>query len=204
MDGTLYTHSGYADHQETSQTARLAAWLGISEEEGAARLADARRSRAASRLPQTSMANHFLEMGVDMDTIVRWRVEEIRPGEWLEPDTELARELAGLRAAPPAGPGLRLALLTNNPALVGRASLKALGVEDLFETVTGLDVTGRSKPDPAPFLAACASLGLKPEECVSVGDRERIDILPALALGMGAVLVEGRRDIGALCALFGC
>lgn len=203
MDGTLYTHSGYADHQETSQTARLAAWLGISEEEGAARLADARRSRAASRLPQTSMANHFLEMGVDMDTIVRWRVEEIRPGEWLEPDTELARELAGLRAASPAGPGLRLALLTNNPASVGRASLKALGVEDLFETVTGLDVTGRSKPDPAPFLTACASLGLRPEECVSVGDRERIDILPALALGMGAVLVEGRDDIGALRALFG-
>lgn len=198
LDNTLYTHPAYAAHQETSQVARLARHLGlpVSGPGGAETLlARARRARADSGLPKTSLANHYLELGVPMADIVRWRVEEIVPARWLSPDPALAATLSRLRRR------FRLALLTNNPASVGRESLRALGVEALIETVTGLDDTGRSKPSPEPFLAACASLGLPPEACISVGDREDVDCLPALVLGMGAVLVDGPADLAALADL---
>jgi HAD superfamily hydrolase (TIGR01549 family) len=45
------------------------------------------------------------------------------------------------------------------------------------------------KPDPAPFLAAVESLGLKPEQTAYVGDREDIDIEGATALGMKTIYV---------------
>ena len=195
LDNTLYRNPGYAAFQEDSQVARLAAWAGETVADSRKRLAGARAARTAAGLPKTSMATLFMELGVDMASIVRWREEEVRPGEWLAPDPDLAAAIGLLSSPAPHGAGFRLALLTNNPRSVGLASLKALGLEGLFELVVGLDDTGCSKPRHEPFLKACAGLGLPPEACISVGDREDVDIAPALALGMGAILVDGPEDI---------
>ena len=189
MDGTLYTHRDYFRYQESSQVARLARHLGLAESEAQARLAKAREARATAGLPKTSMARLFLGFGIDMPTIVRWREEEIRPGEWLEADPRLDGTLAML------APRYRLALLTNNPRKVGIESLEALGVRSRFEVVVGLDDTFESKPSREPFLKVCGALGLSPSRCVSIGDRMDVDIEPALAIGMGAVLVDGVEDV---------
>jgi len=195
MDGTLYTHEAYGRYQETSQVARLALHLGIPEFEAAALLRKQREARLAAGLPKTSMANLFLELGraqgfaIDMATIVRWRVEEIRPAEWLTPDPRLDDTLAALARR------YRLALLTNNPRSVGAASLAALGVASRFEAVIGLDDSFESKPSPLPFLKTCEVLSLPPAACVSIGDRADVDMEPALALGMGGILVDGVEDV---------
>ena len=195
MDGTLYTHEGYGSWQETSQVTRLARHLGIRDEEAAAMMAEAREARRAAGLAKTSMANLFLELGrsrgfpIDMRTIIRWREEEIRPAEWLKADPKLSETLAALASR------FRLCLLTNNPRSVGAASLAALGVAPHFSLVIGLDDSFESKPSFQPFLKACAALGLPPASCVSIGDRMDVDIEPALALGMGGILVEGVEDI---------
>lgn len=195
MDGTLYTHEAYGRYQETSQVARLALHLGIPEFEAAALLRKQREARLAAGLPKTSMANLFLELGraqgfaIDMAAIVRWRVEEIRPAEWLTPDPRLDETLAALARR------YRLALLTNNPRSVGAASLAALGVASRFEAVIGLDDSFESKPSPLPFLKTCEILGLPPAACVSIGDRADVDMEPALALGMGGILVDGAEDV---------
>jgi putative hydrolase of the HAD superfamily len=49
---------------------------------------------------------------------------------------------------------------------------------------------GVAKPDPALFQAALAALDVRPEDGVMVGDSLDKDILPALALGMGAIWIS--------------
>lgn len=189
MDGTLYRHDAYGRYQETSQVARLADFLGVNTAEAAARIATVRESRRSAGLPRTSLGTIYGELGVGMEEIIRWREEEIRPADWLRPDPRLALALSELSGR------YRLALLTNNPRLVGKASLEALGIAPYFECVIGLDDTRQSKPAPAPFIAACARLGLPPALCLSIGDRMDVDIEPALALGMGGLFVEGVEEI---------
>lgn len=204
MDGTLYTHQGYFGWQESSQVARLASHLGISDDEAAAMMEKEREARRSAGLPKTSMANLFLGLGrsrgfpIDMATIIRWRKEEIRPAEWLKPDPKLRGALTVLASR------FRLCLLTNNPRSVGEASLSALGVAPCFSAVVGLDDSLESKPSALPFLNACSALGLPPEPCVSIGDRMDVDIEPALALGMGGILVEGVEDVYRLPELLKC
>jgi len=189
MDGTLYTNAAYGRQQEDSQVSRLARHLSISNGEAAAMLGRARDERREQGLSGTSMANLFLSFGVDMATIVRWRQEEIVPSRWLSADRELDAALGILSGR------YRLALLTNNPRSVGEASLAALGIASRFEVVVGLDDSLESKPQPGPFLKVCECLGESPARCLSIGDREAVDILPALELGMGAILVSGVRDV---------
>lgn len=183
MDGTLYSNREYGQFQEDSQVRRLAQHLGISYEEAVLRLETSRKAR------KTSMGQHFLSLGISMENIVRWREEEIEPAQWLSPDPALESALTSLSAR------FRLALLTNNPRLVGYKTLEALGVRHCFEAVVGLDDTGCSKPALEPFRKILDTLGLAPGECVSIGDRRDVDIEPALALGMGAILVDGAEDI---------
>jgi HAD superfamily hydrolase (TIGR01509 family) len=57
-------------------------------------------------------------------------------------------------------------------------------------TVFSPDVTGAKKPDPKAFLAVLAKMQADPEETVMVGDSLENDILPALAIGMKAVLID--------------
>ncbi len=197
MDGTLYENLDYYRFQESSQVERLAGFLGISEKEAAERLGAARQARRAAGLPRTSMANHFLSLGADMPSIVRWREEALDPRRWLRPDPRLDATLGLLSGR------FRLALLTNNPRSVGLASLQALGVAQRFEQVIGLDDTGKSKPSAEPFIAACGLLGLPLASCVSIGDREDVDIGPALRLGMGGILVRSVREVYELPAFFG-
>nr|WP_300313953.1 HAD family hydrolase [Halomonas sp.] len=45
------------------------------------------------------------------------------------------------------------------------------------------------KPDPRPFLAMLALLGVKPHETLHIGDSWEEDVIPALRLGMQAVWI---------------
>lgn len=47
---------------------------------------------------------------------------------------------------------------------------------------------GISKPNPKLFLRACTALGVRPSECIYVGDRPRMDIDPCNRIGMITVL----------------
>lgn len=192
LDSTLYTNPAYAAFQDEALVARLARERGESPAAARLTLAGLRAAREAAGGGRTSLGNLFAGLGVPIETSVRWREELFRPAEWLSPDPRLDGTLAAL------GKRFALALVTNNPRSVGVRSLEALGVRGRFSLVVGLDDTLRSKPDPAPFAFAARGLGLEPGDCVSVGDREDVDLRPAMALGMGAVLVEGVEDVYAL------
>lgn len=189
FDSTLYTNPGYASFQNDVLIERLARERGLSLETLRAEIDARRAADAAAGRGRTSLGNLFVGLGLPVETSVAWREELIEPSRWLGPDAELDAVLGRLAAR------YSLALVTNNPRSVGLKGLEALGVSSRFEAVVGLDDTMRSKPDPAPYLRAASALGLEPASCVSIGDRYDVDLVPALSLGMGAVLVDGVEDV---------
>jgi phosphoglycolate phosphatase/putative hydrolase of the HAD superfamily len=189
FDSTLYTNGNYARFQNEVLIERLARERGESLEATKARLDALRAELAAASGTTTSLGQLFAQLGVSIETSVTWREELIEPATWLGPDPVLDAVLAILASR------FALALVTNNPASVGKKGLDALGVARHFKTVVGLDDTWRSKPDPAPYVLAAKRLDTEAGACISIGDRYDIDIAPALSLGMGAILVDGVEDI---------
>lgn len=86
--------------------------------------------------------------------------------------------------------GLKVGLLSNWDHRL-RPVLEGLGLMPLLDAVTISCEVGVEKPDPRIFHAAWSALGVaRGEEVLHVGDSYRDDVLGALAVGMGAVLVE--------------
>jgi FMN phosphatase YigB (HAD superfamily) len=197
LDSTLYTHEAYARFQLDVLVRRLARERGEAEDRVAALVKDVRDRRRRETGSETSLGTVFMELGVPIETSVLWREELIVPADWIGADPRLREVLAVL------GEHYAIALLTNNPRSVGEASLAALGVRDLFGPVVGLDDSLRSKPDPAPFRLIFSRLGLDASSCISIGDRMDVDIEPALALGAGAILVEGVLEVYKLADFLG-
>ncbi len=52
-----------------------------------------------------------------------------------------------------------------------------------------------SKPDPEPYLTACARAGLAPEDCLAVEDSER-GVRAAAAAGLAVVAIPGELNSG--------
>lgn len=189
IDGTLYQHPGYVQHQIDILIEELARVRGWTLEEAQKAVAEARTAVAATQGGQTtSLGNAMAHLGIAMATSVAWRQRLIKPENFLGTDPALRQALQALR-----GLGLVLVALTNNPRSVGEATLQALGVAELFVRVVGLDDTMKSKPAREPFLVA--SQETVPEACLAVGDRYDVDLAVPLELGMGAVLVDGVEDV---------
>jgi FMN phosphatase YigB (HAD superfamily) len=116
-------------------------------------------------------ANRLQCPPADLERVVRdWMVR--RPCRWLPRfrKSQLIQEIAEFRAA-----GGRAALVSDYPA---SAKLKALGAADLFEVVVANGEPGgptQLKPNPAGYLEAASRLGVDPEDCLVIGDREDAD-----------------------------
>ncbi|MCU0652835.1 MAG: HAD family hydrolase [Candidatus Pacebacteria bacterium] len=57
------------------------------------------------------------------------------------------------------------------------------------------EIAGAAKPDLKAFLAVLEKMQADPEEAVMVGDSLENDILPALAIGMKAVLIDRENKV---------
>jgi len=189
LDNTLYTNPAYAQFQEDALVERLGRELKIGTAAAAAKIAALRAEREAAGLGKTSLGKLFAALGIDIKDSVRWREECFEPAKWLKRDERLDAALRTLAKR------FKLALMTNNPRLVGEKSLKALGARECFSVLVGLDDTLSGKPAPGPFLEVSRRLGLDPRACVSIGDRFDVDLAPAMELGMGAILVDGVADV---------
>ncbi len=197
IDGTLYTNDEYVRHQIDVLVNKYAEIAGISGEAAAERVSEARVRHAAKHGgTQTSLGNALAELGIPISSSVHWREELIQPERYLSTDARLRATLTKLaeRAV--------MVVLTNNPVSIGRRSLAALGVGDLFRTIVGLDTTLSSKPEPEPVEAAVGACGVAAKQIVSVGDRYDVDLSPALKLGCGGVLIEHVAEVYDLPSLF--
>jgi phosphoglycolate phosphatase/putative hydrolase of the HAD superfamily len=190
MDSTLYTSPEYQRSQFDLLIERLARLRGTSFDEMNREIIRYREDWAAEHGGRkTSLGNVFAAFGVSIADSVRWREELYRPEEYLAKDERLRAALKRLAV------NHVLAVVTNNPVSIAGRTLAALGVKDLFAATVGLDTCGVSKPGEAPFRAAAGLCGAAVENCVSVGDRYDIDIIPPLEIGMGGILVDGVEDV---------
>jgi phosphoglycolate phosphatase len=85
--------------------------------------------------------------------------------------------------------GLKWGIVTNKAERYARPLIALLGYGSRAACIVGGDTAGRIKPDPAPLLWACRTLGVPAATCVYVGDDER-DIIAGHAAGMKTVAVE--------------
>jgi putative hydrolase of the HAD superfamily len=94
--------------------------------------------------------------------------------------------LAGLR------PDWRVGIVTNGRPAVQRAKVAALGLAAQVDAVVlaAEHGSGRGKPDPEPFLAAAAALGVDAQRCVFVGDDPFRDVHGARRLGMKTIRIR--------------
>jgi sugar-phosphatase len=77
--------------------------------------------------------------------------------------------LAGVLNLLAALPADRWTVVTSATGRLARARLAAAGITPPELMISGDDVA-EGKPDPAPYLAGAARLGLRPEECVVFED----------------------------------
>lgn len=195
IDSTLYTHPEYAHEQIDAQIRHFAGLRGIQADEARTRIAEVRERHERETGSKISLGNAMKQFGVPIEESVRWRETLVEPAHYLSADTRLYETLTALARR------YTLRAVTNNPVRTARKTLKALGVDDLFPHLIGLDTTGFSKPHEKPFLLAAESAHAAPAECLSVGDRYDIDLALPLQLGMGGILVDGVEDVYKLEAM---
>lgn len=85
--------------------------------------------------------------------------------------------------------GLKVAVSSDFPL---ERKLKVLGLEEQWDAVVPTEATGALKPNPEPFFALCAALGLPPEEVLYVGNNYAYDIVGAAGVGMKTAHVSRR------------
>jgi phosphoglycolate phosphatase len=81
------------------------------------------------------------------------------------------------------GAGMRWGVVTNKPGWLAVPLLEALGLTPRCGCIVAGDTLSERKPHPLPLLHAAGLLGLRPGECVYVGDAER-DVQAARNAGM--------------------
>ena len=196
IDSTLYRNSEYAFEQIDVQIREFAKERSIQPEEARQLVAEKRRAWAESHSGQKiSLANVMVSLGVPVSKSIEWRRSLINPADFLSPDELLCKAVSLLEQK------YKIICVTNNPVSTGTRTLEALNLfQFFFENpngmgLIGLDTCGVSKPAPEPFELAFKELGVKPENCISVGDRYDIDLAYPLSAGAGGILVNGPEDV---------
>jgi putative hydrolase of the HAD superfamily len=85
--------------------------------------------------------------------------------------------------------GLKLGVITQGKPVKQWEKLIRLGLQHFFDEVIITDEVGLKKPSADLFRYAAKKIGVKPEECVMVGDRLDTDIEGAKKVGMKTVRV---------------
>jgi HAD superfamily hydrolase (TIGR01509 family) len=122
----------------------------------------------------------------DVELVVqRWMFE--RPLKWVARSKrgELLGALESYRAQ-----GGKTALVSDYPAA---GKLRVLGAASLFDVVVSSGEPGgpsKLKPDPEGYLSAAARLGIEPERCLVIGDRDDADGAAARAAGMAVHIIR--------------
>ena len=103
---------------------------------------------------------------------------------WLAPRADARATLESIRNA-----GVKTGLLSNCSAEIP-ILWPGAGLADLFDQLVFSCNVGTMKPHPSVYEASCRTLGVKPEQCMFVGDGGARELTGANAIGMKAVLLR--------------
>ncbi|MGK0498429.1 MAG: phosphoglycolate phosphatase [Oceanicoccus sp.] len=82
-----------------------------------------------------------------------------------------------------------MAVVTNKPLDFVPPLLKQMAIADYFSVLLGGDCVANKKPHPQMLLQCCQQMGLRPEQCLMIGD-SRHDVAAARAAAMPVVAVN--------------
>ncbi|MEO0123290.1 MAG: HAD family hydrolase [candidate division WOR-3 bacterium] len=189
LDGTLYTSNEV--YQKFAEAAYYTyAKLKKSTIEQAKEILEKRREEMKKEkgyaVPYTLA---LLSFGIPIEEWHKENIKFFNAGDFLKKDEVLKNILLKLKEK------YKLAVFTNNNRIQTERILKALGIEDLFDYIFTYENFRLIKPDPQIFKLVIKELNVRPEECLMVGDRYYVDLLPAKEQGMEIHEVEGPEDI---------
>lgn len=127
--------------------------------------------------------------------IEEWHKKNIKffdAGSYLKPDIQLKQVLKELKKV------YQLVVLTNNNRIQTERILRTLGIKELFSHIFTYETFKLIKPNLEIFRQVIEKLNLKPDECMMVGDRYEVDLVPAKEIGMQIFEVKGPDDISKL------
>lgn len=190
IDSTLYTNAVYAFEQVDVQVRYFAKLNHIPPDKARRMVSEYRKKWALHHNGRKiSLGNTLTAFGVTIEDSIDWRKKLLEPSQYLKRDEQLIPVLTLLKK------DYNLICVTNNPLLPAQKTLEAVGIADIIPDIIGLDTCHKSKPAEEPFLLAAERTGVKPENCLSIGDRYDMDISLPLELGMGGILVSGVADV---------
>ena len=181
MDGTLYQDDCLGEEVHQSACRYVASLQGISPQEAARLLQEAR-----SCLPGSggTLSRAVVSLGGELKELHRRFNQEVHPEELLRPDP-LVQELLGKLAG-----RFELHLYTNNNRALSGRIMAQLGIGVFFRRVFTIEDTWQPKPDLTTLQGILEAIGKKPGETLFVGDRYEVDLeLPA---SLGCAVHEAR------------
>ena len=198
IDSTLYTNSAYAYEQVDCQVREFAKLKKLTSDEARKLVFDFRKKFAEENGgKKISLGNLLTNFGIPIEQSVKWRIDLMRPEDFLVQDEKLIYELQILSKK------YKLICVTNNPVKPARKTLEVIGISDFFEHIVGLDTCYKSKPAREPFEKALELTKTTAENAVAIGDRYDLDIELPLRMGMGGIEVSGVEDVYDLNKILG-
>ncbi|MBU0503939.1 MAG: ROK family protein, partial [Candidatus Omnitrophica bacterium] len=134
----------------------------------------------------------ILALGLNLEDWEEFNIKEVNPRDYLVSDKRLQEVLLFLSRS------YKLAVLTNNSGVQSQRTLQALGISGFFNVKLSRSDTGTFKPNLKAFLKVAEELALSPGDILSIGDRQDMDILPAIHIGMQGLLIRSLEDIYSL------
>ncbi len=189
LDGTLYISSEVYKKFAEAAYYTYAKIKKTSVEEARVVLEQRREEMKKERGYAVPYTLALISFGIPIEQWHKENIEFFDAGEYLEEDKELQKMLKDLKKR------FRLAVLTNNNRIQTERILKTLGIEELFDSIFTYESFKLIKPNPEIFEMVINRLKLSPEQCLMVGDRYDVDLVPAKEIGMRIYEVKGPKDI---------
>jgi len=123
--------------------------------------------------------------GIDAKKFVKDLVAEIEFDKFLRSDNKMVKTIKSLKH-------LKHFVLSNAGRKETVKKLKVIGIPlKLFEEIMVTYEFAHIKPDPKAFSTAVRKMKLKPNQVLTIGDREKTDIIPAEKAGLRTCMVWG-------------
>lgn len=191
IDNTVYHCPGYYQAGTAGEIREVARLLGKPADEMKDLIAERKSQLTEQSGRKATMTETVHSFGITPQQWNELRCRVWNPEEWLKTDPPVCQLFSQL------GRRYRVVFGTNSPAAIGWRILKVVGITDELPAVPvfGPEHFGVSKPAVMFFTRVAESLGLPPEQCLSIGDREEVDGRPAINAGFaGAIIVPDSRD----------
>lgn len=189
LDGTLYNSNEVRTKFAEAAYHALAKLKKIPVDEAKKLIEDTREKLKEEHGFPVPYTLTLIRFGMPVES---WHEENIAyfdPRDYLSANSELRETLQDMKKR------FRLAILTNNNEVQANRILEALNVQDLFDRVFTYNSFRTMKPNPKTFREAARAMGVQPNECLVVGDRYSVDLIPAQDLGMQIYEVKGPEGI---------